>query len=134
MTDADRKLLTEKLLGKCWHEFHMGYNYEPHGPICKEDEGCPNQCKKCHKGNNIWLIKNRTFTTPDDFFAVFNTLVEKGWSGFYWWAIEKKWIPEVPGKSFDEAESTKWLLGKNTDGVHRLCTLAAEWMGKERGL
>jgi hypothetical protein len=73
-----------------------------------------------------WLPSpNRTFTTPQDFFACFEKLVERGeWKDFedFCWdkwnesAAQPGWTP------------TSWLLSRTESGHMRLCVLCAEWL------
>ena len=79
MNEQDQKLLTEKM-GECWHEpdseCALGREYNG-GEMIKQ------KCLKCGcLLSTTYQIyeENRTFTTPCDFFAVWNWA--KGWE---WW-------------------------------------------------
>ena len=75
MTDTNRKTLTE-FLGECPHDF---YYVEVKEDVFKW------VCKVCGDFHNplLPLPDNRTFDTPQDFFALKNKLVEKGmWEDF----------------------------------------------------
>ena len=75
INNDDRKLLTEKLLGECWHE---GGSIDGH-------------CIRCFK----YLYKNRAFTNPDDQHKVFKKLVEEDkWVGFFWKNLVMGSVPE----------------------------------------
>jgi len=63
MNDADRKLLTKKM-GELWHKEISDTDF-PFECECG-DPGCCNR-------------SNRTFITPDDFFAVWNWAKEQEW-------------------------------------------------------
>ena len=67
MTNDKRRLLTEAM-GECWHDgiAYIYYNFNKYYT----------KCHKCCKTD----VNNRTFTTPDDFFALWN------WAkGQEWW-------------------------------------------------
>lgn len=70
LTTEDCKLLTERVLGECWHEFHRENCYYGKGLDCEV-------CVKCklYRGG---IIKNRTFTTDKDKGDVFRKLVDSG--------------------------------------------------------
>jgi hypothetical protein len=117
MTQEDCKLITEKMLGECWH------TYIP----CEYDY--PFHCSKCGAVLSRPPNENRTFTTSQDFFACFNRLVELG-----------KWIP-FENMAFVEwdvttrspyQQFTEWLLSRTESGHMRLCVLCVEWL-KEGG-
>jgi hypothetical protein len=93
MNESDAKLLTE-FLGECWHEV--------------EDADAQWSCCKCDRPIEYenGKVINRTFTTPDDFFAVKRKLVEKGFD---------RWS--------NEAEFELWLINPA-----RFCELAAGFL------
>jgi hypothetical protein len=101
MTNEQKKLLTE-WLGEPW----------------------PSDKAPLHK-----CIMRRTFAAPDDFFAVFDKLVEKGeWGRFYYLAeIEWARTDETPIAGFT-ATFNKWLNSRTESGGFRLCQLVAEWL------
>ncbi len=110
MTPENCKIVTE-YIGECWHEV--------------EYEG-DSFCRYC--GEHYTSIQNRTFTTWNDFGAVFEKLVEKGdWREFhetqydYWWDDEIHWE-----KEHKEADFNEWLLSRLPDGTYRLCQLVAD--------
>lgn len=117
MDDETRKMLTE-WLGECWHEYDLGgFRNLKEYFMC--DRGYP-PCGKCNSHN----IFQRTFTTPDDFFAVKNRLVELGlWEEFrkYAWAVWVGLCLGVWSFQFDD-----WLIDPA-----RFCQLAADFL-KER--
>jgi hypothetical protein len=71
-----------------------------------------------------WLPSpNRTFTTPQDFFACFDKLVELGrWNLFMHYAMLK-----YDGE-YIEYRQMAWLLSRTESGHMRLCVLCAEWL------
>ncbi len=69
MIDSDRKLLTE-WLGEKWHEIVSNIKPSDLHVSCTCSEG---ELVLAYLGH-----KNRDFTTPDDFFALKNRLVEVG--------------------------------------------------------
>jgi len=115
LTEQDRKRLTGYLDEK-WHW------------IANDAE------IMCECGE-IWLVRNidldahenRTFTTPDDFFALKNRLVEKGeWGEFYFFVkggyahlqLEKPVFINWKDQDFDD-----WLIN-----APRFCWLVSEWL------
>jgi hypothetical protein len=125
LTEQDCKLITEKLLGECWHEKGNKAWIDMFGGPPTEE------CKHCqHKG-----IENRTFTDPQDFFACFNSLVEKGeWNEFDEWAY-MKWDQLKPFNDLSRhlGEHSQWLLSRTESGHFRLCCLVAEWLTAQNG-
>jgi hypothetical protein len=96
---------------------------------------------KCACGE-MWVVKsidieqheNRTFTTPDDYFAVFDKLVELGeWEEFDEWAY-MKWDQLKPFNDLSRhlGEQSQWLHSKTDTGEYRLCWLVEEWKEGER--
>lgn len=63
LTDTQRRYLTE-LIGECWHEM------DTQGVMADTDGIQFIVCKHCSKDFDIKKGLNRTFLTPDDFFAV----------------------------------------------------------------
>lgn len=102
MDDLNREALTI-FLGECWHECEF-----------------VDSCCKC----GMWFPSNRPFTSPDDFFAVKNRLVELGlWVEFYMWAWDN-WFETGP--EWWSARFANWLIDPA-----RFCQLAADFL-KER--
>jgi hypothetical protein len=62
MNDDDRRFLTEAM-GECWHESLRTHEDATAWIVYT--------CPKCHKEG--YRLTNRTFTTPDDFFAVWTS-------------------------------------------------------------
>ena len=86
------------------------------------DEYCP-ACS-----SNEW----RKFTTPDDFFACFNRLVELGeWEKFYWvaWGV---WLDRETEDLCGDEGFTQWLLSRTESGHYRLCVLVSEWLTAQK--
>jgi hypothetical protein len=112
MTQDDCKLITEKLLGECWHEENVLTTTWP--------------CHKC----GVEPCHNRTFTTPQDFFACFEKLVELGeWDeSFGKFCLEQEM--ETYPQSLSEAilHFSKWVISRTESGHYRLCCLIAEWL------
>ncbi len=120
LTEQDRERLTE-YLGGCWHKVKR----PKHEPTVFSKP-----CVKCR--GTITIIRDepidgngygnpyRTFTTPNDFFALREKLAEKGeWLEFEYFALLEK--SEV-GTSL-----TQWLIN-----APRFCWLVNEWLkGKE---
>jgi hypothetical protein len=103
MNESDKKRLT-KWLDECWHDSWS-------------------QCTKCER----YYVKQRDFTSPADFFACFNRLVELGeWDDF------DDYTEDIHRDLFDIAETyvpkMQWLLSRTESGHYRLCVLVAEWL------
>jgi len=107
MTEKLVKVLTEKLLDKCWHE------------VDREGDSF---CKYC--GEHYLQIQNRTFTTSDDAHAVMLALKKKGIYGqFYMWA-KIKFTSEDRHAYFDEWVWDLWFHSND----ERFCALAGRFM------
>jgi hypothetical protein len=104
MTQDDCKLITEKLLGEKWRTIENSWG---------DDYPCA----------------NRTFTTPQDFFACFEKLVERGeWREFEeYYAVDC--FPEI---DVEVNQYIKWLLSRTESGHFRLCVLCAEWLTAQK--
>jgi hypothetical protein len=100
ITQADCKLITEKLLGEEWNEMAGKY----------------------------YKMSNRTFTDPQDFFACFEKLVELGeWEKFKWFFIEK-FKEQLLDIRTSMLCPYQWLNSRTESGHYRLCVLCAEWL------
>lgn len=100
MDDEARKMLTE-WLGECWHECEF-----------------VDSCCKC----GMWFPSNRPFTSPDDFFAVKNRLVELGLWGIFWWESNRIYEQESPGGGTLSGHAN-WLLDPKL-----FCDLVAKFL------
>lgn len=122
MDNSDRKMLAE-WLNECWHEYDLGgfRNLEEYFMCVR---GYP-LCNKCNSHN----IFQRTFTSPDDFFAVKNRLVDNDdWGEFTDYASDA-YLAEIGRSSIcDYCESFWcWLIDPT-----RFCQLAADFLkGRE---
>jgi hypothetical protein len=119
MNEESKRRLTN-FLGECWHE------WEP-------AEHVTFKCKLCGKWiyeKHAWDSSNRrTFTTPDDYFAVFDRLVELGeWEEFYMFATSAyKNSFALLWRDVSEWAVSRWLHSKTDTGEYRLCWLVGEW-------
>jgi hypothetical protein len=118
MNESDKKLITEKLLGGCWHEVGIG----PVGVFL---------CKKCgYVPDEITDNFNRTFTTPKDFMDCFDKLVELGkWEEFDIYCWSRFFRERVPQKM--DILYSQWLNSRTKSGHMRLCVLCAEWLKED---
>jgi hypothetical protein len=116
MTEADCKLITEKLLGECWHLDIYGDSLDIICSVC---------CQR------VGIHPRRTFTTPQDFFACFEKLVELGEWGDFWMIARKNFIITTSIQIDDFVSWDEWLLSRTESGHMRLCVLCAEWLRKE---
>jgi hypothetical protein len=115
LTQSDCKLITEKLLGECWHNKFINDGREGLRSL--------KRCRYCDSGE-----KNRSFTDPQDFMDCFEKLVELGeWEKFKWFFIEK-----FKEQLLDIRTSMlcpyQWLNSRTESGHYRLCVLCAEWL------
>jgi hypothetical protein len=81
-----------------------------------------------------WLPShNRTFTTPKDFFACFEKLVEGGkWDDFDEYAYQI-YCQETAGRiPSEDIRYNQWLLSRTESGHYRLCVLVAEWLKTQK--
>lgn len=116
MNDEDRKLLTEWLGGECFHVTPIYHDWY------KERGGEQRVGWICPKCDNAWT-EPRTFTSPADFFAVRDRLVEKDeWDEF------KTFSWHLYADDLDVDDFILWLTSKTDDGTYRLCELVAEWL------
>jgi len=71
LTDHHKRVLTEEVLGECWHEVELRQNahYPESWFHC---DGC-----QAHFPPEDINIHNRTFTTDDDMLAVYRALFKK---------------------------------------------------------
>jgi hypothetical protein len=126
MTQDDCKLITEKLLGECWHE---GYWYCPY---CKMEVSSQRvtyeeQCDTCLQ--YVTWEENRTFQDPQDFFACFEKLVELGeWKRFLERVILKGDTYDLLGIIHYNADAIRYLNSRTESGHYRLCQLTANYL------
>jgi hypothetical protein len=113
MTDEKRKMLTEKLLGECWH-------------IKKEPRTMAGYiCEKCEDfikwGSGYDVNGNRIFTSDADMLVVFRKIRDVGkWEKFRCFAFNE---------TFDTRdEFTQWLF---LDDPERACCLAAMFLEEQ---
>jgi hypothetical protein len=121
VNESDKKLITEKLLGECWHNKFINDGREGLRSL--------KRCRYCDSGE-----KNRSFTDPQDFMDCFEKLVEKGelfpFRMFAWF----QWYDTCPDSNTaldNEHHNTnfeRWLLSRTESGHYRLCVLCAEWL------
>ncbi|MFA5355279.1 MAG: hypothetical protein WC302_00875 [Candidatus Paceibacterota bacterium] len=114
MTEDQKKMLTEKLLGECWHEY-------------SDQFGSDNiLCRKC----GIFAIRH-TFTTVQDAHDVMKVLVEKGeWDSFSLFALTEWWNEDggndwpTPSPKEMRKDFIPWLFINPA----RFCWLAAKYL------
>ena len=121
MNEADKKFLTEKVLGECWHDMYevSDYTYE--------------QCIKCGVLTGMEMFRddndNRTFATDADVMDLMRAMVKQGkWAVFFSYAMceyERVCHNWQEGYDYEYAE---WLfLSTEPDGVRTFCKLAGEF-------
>lgn len=126
ITNTQRKLLTEKLLDECWHEYILNKEWNT-----KNSSKPVSSCSCGNRGVYVWeccIKANRTFTSPADQKAVMRKLVEKGlWEEFTYYSKEhciRSLKVKVPALS----KYTEWLFLEE----ERFCWLAGEFMKERR--
>ena len=125
MTDDRRRMLTEEVLGECWHEW---VHITPEG---RDEYYDYNICKKCKEmWSGLNYKNNRTFTTWQDMGDLKKKIVEMGeWDGFWMYAAtEFKEVQHKAGKVvWRKSEMSNWLMNPI-----RFPELVVGWI-KERG-
>lgn len=126
ITDEKRKMLTEKLLGECWHEEepHWWCNY------CQSEKSpvqvtYAEHCTLCGE-EVVWrAYNNRTFTTDTDMLAVSRAIMDKGklqdFINYVCYCLEVT-IPRQP------VYFMRWLF---LDNPERACCLAADFLEEQ---
>jgi hypothetical protein len=117
LTDERRKILTEKVLGECWHEVTIGYH---DGMVSKCSCGARGCMARFECGKN-----NRLFTTDTDMMAVFRKLVDTGgWftvNNCFWDYSFFNWRED---RDNDQRDYSAWLFYN----PERFCWLCSEWL------
>ena len=126
ITIGQKKLLTEKLLGECWHDLDETYVGDGVHPMSYTIYFC----HKCGLSQNRKPIDNRTFTTISDRQAVFEKLWEKlKWNDFVYYALGKFYSQTINGPILFYRDANpyfiRWLCIDNSE---RACCLVAEFM------
>jgi len=121
MTEDDKKLLTEKLLGECWHEFKSSAYFS-----------FPDRCLTC--GKLITSLSRRTFTTWTDLGDVKDKLVVTGeWEEFLTFSAELTagyfTNRQDNGGMFYGDKMIAWLFRPTDDqGRPHFCKLVCEYL------
>lgn len=123
MTEEQRKMLTEDVLGECWHE--RGLN--PHGNPRYVDI-----CSKCKQDiTEMFGDYHRTFTTANDMMDLKNSLASNEFKDFLYFAKCQFSVEKHGYKSslVHTDNFIDWLLN-----AERFCQLVADWrwVGKIR--
>ena len=102
MTDEQKKLLTEEVLGECYHEGRMPIN-------------CGYRCIKC---GDTYVV-NRTFDNDADMMALYRAIYQKGkWKEFLNYISQTThYIPHAV-----------WLFCLDNEDYEDHCCLVAEWL------
>jgi hypothetical protein len=118
MTQDDCKLITE-WLGEVYHQTHT---------VFIPGIGETYQCSCFDKINHSpGFHHNRTFTDPQDFFACFEKLVERGeWDGFFHFTY-LRFEKSNPLKN-NPPRFAQWCNSRTESGHYRLCQLTAEYL------
>jgi hypothetical protein len=120
LTTDEKKLLTEEVLGKCWH---IIVDWIPGRHSCV-------YCAKCQKEvaplDAICELSNRTFTSPQDRHDLAVALMRDGlWEKFGWFTV-KHWqlSDREEGISNTEFGHMYYLLVEQPE---RFCKMCAEF-------
>lgn len=109
-----KRLLTEKVLGECWHEW-KSVEQDPHGMFPYDGFFC----KKCRSALNRKPTR-RSFTTPQDAHDLMVKLVDIGeWNAF---EVQAMFWSDVKMEDF-----TKWLFAE-PESPARFCWLCWKFM------
>jgi len=128
LDDDRRKLITEKLLGECWHcqvEDRPGIIVHL---ICACGKGFLSyDAMKYHLGSN------RTFNNDTDMMAIYRAIYKNGeWGRFIKWMIRKglHGILEMTSDNWCllSSEDAAWLFCLDELEYEARCWLVAEWM------
>ena len=121
MTDEWRKLLTEKLLGECWHEWELTRRGN-------------HKCKHCgYISFRDFFPSQRSFTTDTDMLVVFRKIRDVGkWKEFHDY-IGDKFVLTIPIACicYHCAEFSEWLF---LDNPERACCLVADFLEEQAWL
>lgn len=127
MNDEIRKLLTEKVLGECWHE----WEYYSVTMLASDDAG-DYRCKLCKEWKGD-VGDNRTFSTPQDAQVVKDALMKAGkWGEFCEFTLQKYHDTGNVDDIHEPFGWVDWLFSYTRDEKgnvigYRLCDLAGEW-------
>ena len=113
MTDQEKDRIIVLALGECWHEWEKAN---------KDDDGYFGiRCRVCKKFMTVHFDnrpRNRTFTTPDDFFALVEKIKERGeWDVFFRFAY-LSFVHELDSPSYEDVTDNPptfamWLIDKD---------------------
>jgi hypothetical protein len=107
LTDEQKKMLTEEVLGECWHEGSMPIN-------------CGYRCIKCGDTYTV----NRPFTTDADMMALYRAIRKNdSWFSFCDFARQKCININID----DYEEIVAWFLCLDGKDQEARCCLVAEW-------
>ena len=118
MTDDYKKMLTEEVLGKCWHAWgKVHYGNNDFIDVCVT---CRQVADESHT--------NRTFATWKDLGDLKEKIVEMGeWRTFYRWAYDYAGSNLLNEGYTYEDDFCNWLMNPE-----RFCELVAKWWKERR--
>lgn len=140
MDDSDRRLLVEKVLGECWHEFG-NFHYMRKDNHIVEVGGCVScLCpagklplgykffkNKYGEGRHGYQSNNRTFTTRDDMIDLYEAIQKMGeWTIFYRF-IQRKFSVLHDFRLAKNDTVTAWLFCLDGTGYEVRCQMVADW-------
>ena len=118
LDDKRRKLITEKLLGECWHE----------------DTDVTSEFDKVRCQTRIKIGYNqRTFNNDTDMMAIYRAIYKNGeWGRFIKWMIRKglHGILEMTSDNWCllSSEDAAWLFCLDELEYEARCWLVSEWL------
>lgn len=115
LSDEQKKMLTEEVLGVCWHKTAVWTSWIPEGRKARVEGWL---CPKC---NDYWESP-RPFTSWQDLGDLKDKIVEMG----EWWDFEKYCFHQWNKTTIATGYCLPWLIDPT-----RFCSLVASWW-KER--
>lgn len=114
ITDEQKKLLTEEVLGECWHDgtsiLMAGYH-----------------CKKCDK---IFSC-NRTFDNRNDLMDLYEAIYRDGKFAEFENSLIDYWDKDFKYPNIIGIVTTAWLFCLDGKGYEEHCKIVAEFYGWE---
>ena len=124
LSDEQKKMLTEEILGECWHR--PDYGSQMINP--KFYVGVPCACGKVSYNVKHEKKSNRTFTSWQDLGDLKEKIVEMWeWRTFYRWAYDYAGSNLLNKGYTYEDDFCNWLMNPE-----RFCELVAKWWKERR--
>jgi len=128
VNDKTKQLLTEEVLGECWHDY--GKWFDNPGAF---------RCKKC----GMRFGTRRTFATRSDMMDLYQAIQKTGrWNEFMHYAFNTEeplntdttmtLDEDCPGSRFYDENFIIWLVCLNGEDYEKRCQMVADWPEGER--